>query len=109
MTFRIDQVSFDTRGKRPQCGRVIFDIKGIDGRGEYGRLCAAPDGLFLEQRLSGALKPLVPSFRIPAGADTQAASRILAETLHTLGWGPEVDQAGHVVDSKTYVLQRMRI
>lgn len=109
MTFRIDRVACDTRGDGPWGGSVLFDIKGIEGRGEYGRLRAALDGLFLEQRLSGELELLVPGFRIPAGADAQAASRILAEALHTLGWGPEVDQAGRVVNSATYVLQRMKV
>lgn len=51
----------------------------------------------------------MPTFRIPEGADKQAASRILAEALHTLGWGPEVDQAGNIVNSTTYVLQSMRL
>lgn len=109
MTFRIDSVAFETREDSPWHGRVIFDIKGIEGRGEYGLLCATPDGLFLAPRISGELELLLPTFRIPKGADKQAASRILAEALHTLGWGPEVDQAGNIVSSKTYVLQPMRL
>lgn len=109
MTFRIDSVTFETRDENPGYGRIIFDIKGVEGRGEYALLCATSDGLFLAQRISGELKLLVPAFRIPAGADKQAASRILADALHRLGWGPEVDQAGNVVNSKTYVLQRMRL
>lgn len=108
MTFRIDMVSFETREKSPGYGRVIFDIKGIAGRGEYGLLCATPDGLFLAHRGTGELEQLVPTFRIPAGADKQVASRILADALHKLGWGPEVDQAGNIVNSTTYVLQPMR-
>jgi hypothetical protein len=107
MTFRIDTVSFVTRENSPWYGRVTFDIKGIEGRGEYGLLCATPDGLFLAQ--SAELELLVPTFRIPEGADKQAASRLLAEALHTLGWGPEVDQAGNIVNSKTYVLQPMKL
>lgn len=108
MTFRIDSVSFETRDGSPEYGRVIFDIKGIEGQGEYGLLCATSDGLFLAHRISGELKLLVPTFRIPAGADKQAVSRLLADALHRLGWGPEVDQAGNVVDSTMYVLQRQR-
>jgi hypothetical protein len=109
MTFRIDTVNFDTREDSLWQGRVIFDIKGIAGRGEYGLLCATPDGLFLAHRSSGELERLVPTFRIPEGADKQAASRLLAEALHTLGWGPELDQAGNIVGSTTYLLQRMRL
>lgn len=109
MTFRIDSVVFESREESAGYGRVIFDIKGIKGRGEYGLLCATPDGLFLAHRISGELERLVPDFRIPEGADKQAASRTLADALHILGWGPEVDQAGNVVNSKTYVLERMRL
>lgn len=107
MTFRIDSVAFETREESPRQERVIFDIKGIEGRGEYGLLCATSDGLFLVQ--SDELQLLVPTFRIPAGADKQTASRVLAEALHTLRWGPEVDQSGNIVNSKTYVQERMRL
>lgn len=109
MTFRIVGVSFETREESTWLGRVVFDIKGIEGRGEYGLLCATPDGLFRAHRITGELEQLMPTFRIPEGADKQAASRILAEALHTLGWGPEVDQAGNIVNSTTYVLQSMRL
>lgn len=108
MTFRIDSVSFEARDGSPGHGRIIFDIKGIEGQGEYGLLCATSDGLFLAHRISGELKLLVPTFRIPEGADKQGASRILADALHRMGWGPEVDQSGNVVNSKTYVLRRQR-
>lgn len=107
MTFRIDSVAFKTCEESPRQERVIFDIKGIEGRGEYGLLCATSDGLFLVQ--SDELQLLVPTFRIPTGADKQTVSRVLAEALHALGWGPEVDQSGNVVNSKAYVLQRMRL
>ena len=107
MTFRIDSVAFETCEGSPWYGRVIFDIKGIEGRGKYGLLCATEGGLFLAQ--SGELELLAPTFRIPAGADKQTASRLLAEALHALGWGPEVDQAGNLVNSATYVLQAMRL
>ncbi len=107
MTFRIDSVAFETREDSPWYGRVIFEIKGIEGRGEYGLLYATEDGLFRAQ--SGELELLAPTFRIPEGSNRQAASRLLAEALHKLGWGPEVDQAGNVVDSTTYVLQAMRL
>lgn len=36
MTFRIVGVSFETREESTWLGRVVFDIKGIEGRGEYG-------------------------------------------------------------------------
>lgn len=106
MTFRIDSVAFEMGEEGPWKGRVIFDIKGVGGRGEYGLLCATSGGLFLV--LSAGLQLLVPTFRIPEASDRQATSRLLAEALHSLGWGPEVDQAGNIVDSTTYLLEPMR-
>jgi hypothetical protein len=103
MTFRIDRITFNTSEDNQLFGSVSCSFKGYEGRGEYANLCAMPGGLyFLPPGISFEYLMLVPGFEIPAGADRQTASRCFAKALHELGWGPEVDQNGNVVDSETF-------
>jgi hypothetical protein len=100
MAFRLDRISATAAG----VWRI--DIKGIGGRGEYGTLWITDAGLQLSVGTpSHPQGVLVPDFSCPNTADAQMVSRLVASTLLNLGWGPEVDQSGVVVDSAEFVYQ----
>ena len=96
MTIRIDQV-------RQKGDLWEFDIKGIQGQGVYGSLVTGDDGrgLYIKHLRFDLPSPpyferedLVSpeTFHIPAGTSPTEASRLAAQALVALGWGPEVDQ-----------------
>jgi hypothetical protein len=106
MTFRIDRINFETAPRHLYCGSWEIEIKGVEGRGEYGTLRAMQDKLYLQAWTE--LKPeleLLSDCVIPSDADKQIVSRCVAQALLVLGWGPEVNQNGHVMNSATYQWQ----
>ena len=98
MTFRID-------GLWREETVWTFDIKGIEGQGIYGDLQTGPDGRGLY--LLGYRKSLrlvkvrqllsEDEFSVALSASKEEAARILAQGLHRLGWGPEVDQLHRII------------
>ena len=98
MTFRIDEMELGSSGWRVQ-------IKGMEGKGIYGRLTTAPDGrgLFvvddqdISMRKPGRRLLAEPEFCVPPDTKPEDAMRRVADALERLGWGPEVNQAGKVV------------
>ena len=97
MTFRIDGIIY-------RDDQWEFRFKGVEGKGVYGTLIARTGGLFLvDDRMTGRATLLIPDIAIPGDATKQEASRRLADALNRAGWGPEVNQAGTIVDSETYI------
>jgi hypothetical protein len=107
MTLRIDRIHFETTPRHLYCGSWEIEIKGVEGRGEYGTLRVMQDKLYL-QTWSEKLAPeieLLAECVIPPDADKQIVSRHVAQALLTLGWGPEINQNGHVMNSAAYQWQ----
>jgi hypothetical protein len=107
MTIRIDRIYFETAPRHPYCGSWEIEFKGVEGRGEYGTLRVMQDKLYL-QTWTEQLAPdlvLLSECVIPSDADKQIVSRCVAQALLTLGWGPECNQNGTLVDSATYEWQ----
>jgi hypothetical protein len=105
MTIRLDRIALENAPRHPFCGCWTISFKGVGGKGVYGQLVATPNGLLLLHDMSDEQELIVPGLAIPAGADTHAVSRCIAQALLALGWGPEVDQGSNVVASDTYEWQ----
>lgn len=102
MTFRIDRFGYEY-------GKWHFAFKGVEGKGIYGRLIVEPDeGLVLDDAAEHERRVLVPGLIITEETNRQDASRIIARALHSLGWGPECDKNGNVVDSETFIYNGWR-
>jgi len=98
MTFRIDSVEQGDWGWR-------INLKGLEGKGIYGRLVTALDGhglYVIDEDDITRCKPgrqLLPAaeFAIPCECSLDDARRRVAEALTRLGWGPEVNNAGRII------------
>lgn len=101
MTFRIDEFGISR-------GKWRFSFKGVEGKGVYGHVVVEPEGLALEEAAEHGERLLIPGFTIAADATKQDASRILAAAFHELGWGPECNKVGDVVDSATFIYNGWR-
>lgn len=98
MTFRIDKVELRKYGWYVQ-------FKGVDGKGQYGRLVTKSDGRGLY--LVDQDDPVLPKrgrclryswrFTISASASPEEAMQLVARELLKLGWGPEVNQVGKII------------
>lgn len=99
MTFRIDSVEPGKWGWR-------INLKGLDGKGVYGRLVTAPDGHGLyvvdedDITRSKPGRQLLPEaeFATPRECSLDEAKQRVAKMLVRLGWGPEVNSAGRIID-----------
>ena len=105
MTFRIDRINFETASRHPYCGSWEIEFKGVKGKGEYGTLRVMQDKLFLQTWKQEPELVLLSECVIPPDADKQIVSRCVAQALLALGWGPECNQNGNVVDSDCYQWQ----
>lgn len=98
MTFRIDSVEQGVWGWR-------INLKGLEGKGIYGRLVTALNGhglYVVDEDDITRCKPghqLLPAaeFAIPIECSPDEAKRRVAEMLAKLGWGPEVNNAGRTI------------
>lgn len=98
MTYRIDSVERGDWGWR-------INIKGVEGKGVYGRLVTARDGRGLyvvdedDITRSKPGRQLLPAaeFAIPRECSLDDAKQRVAEALTRLGWGPEVNNAGRII------------
>lgn len=100
MTFRIDYLH-----RREGTDAWSFDIKGIEGRGVYGRLLTDAEGRGLYLEDEGLLIPIqlgtkllsAAEFCVPPNTSKAEATRLLALALHRMGWGPQVDQRNQIM------------
>lgn len=98
MTFRIDSVEQGDWGWR-------INLKGLEGKGIYGRLVTAFNGYGLyvvDENDITRSKPgrqLLPAaeFVIPREYSLDEAKQRVAEALTKLGWGPEVNNVGKII------------
>ena len=98
MTFRIDSVEQGDWGWR-------INLKGIEGKGVYGRLVTALDGhglYVVDEDDMTRCKPgrkLLPAdeFAIPRECNLDEAKQRVAEALTKLGWGPQVNNPGRII------------
>lgn len=98
MTFRIDSVEQGEWGWR-------INLKGLEGKGVYGRLVTTRDGhglYVVDEDDMTRIKPgrqLLPAaeFAISVECSPDEAKQRVAEALTNLGWGPEVNSAGRIV------------
>jgi len=98
MTFRIDSVEQGDWGWR-------INLKGIDGKGAYGRLVTALDGhglYVVDEDDITRIKPgrqllTATEFVIPCECSLDDAKRRVVEALTKLGWGPQVNSAGRII------------
>lgn len=54
-------------------------------------------GIYLIERRERELILPPERFVIPPGTEKAGANRLLAETLNSIGWGPQVDQCGNII------------
>ncbi len=96
MTFRINFIQHD--GAQWFC-----DVERIDGGRTTVELYTdrAGRGLMVED-VKGNKEPLIPedSLLIPPGSSSHEASVTIASALVMLGWGPEIDRHGVVVQHR---------
>lgn len=98
MTFRIDSVEKGDWGWR-------INLKGLEGKGVYGRLVTALNGhglYVIEEDEITRSKPghqLLPAaeFAIPSECTLDEAKQRVAAALTRLGWGPEVNNVGRII------------
>lgn len=98
MTFRIDSVERGDWGWR-------LNLKGMEGKGVYGRLVTTLDGHGLyvvdeeDMTRSKPGRQLLPAaeFAIPLECGPDEAKQRVAGALTKLGWGPEVNNAGRII------------
>lgn len=100
MTFRIDYLH-----RSEGTDAWSFDIKGIEGRGVYGRLLTDAEGRGLYRQDEEHLIPIQlgtkllssAEFCVPPNTSKAEATRLLSLALHRLDWGPQVDQRNQLM------------
>jgi len=94
MTFRIDSIARRTAW--------TASIKGVDGKGVYGRLRTNNAGFGLTLMSAPEHEDRIlfseSAFYIPELSTESEASALLSDALKTLGWGPEVDSKFDVIE-----------
>ena len=98
MTFRIDSIALEGAGP----GRWACSFKGFRGQGVYGRalLDDSRSKLVLESTMDTSERLVVPVVATPIFVNRTELHAWIAEHLEALGWGPEVDQANQVVQTR---------
>lgn len=98
MTFRIDTIALEGAGP----GRWACSFKGFRGQGVYGRalLDDSRIKLVLESTMDASERLVVPIGATPIFVNNAELHAWIAEHLEALGWGPEVDQANRVIETR---------